>query len=175
MDIEQKSGAQEKLDSLEFSTAAQKKISEAKDKGERLLVLQSIAKLDALWTQNVLLDALADPNEEIRNYIVTQLAQKENLDLSLLYNRLSMPPWYIKNEVLKILGIRKNPRSAKYIEVILDESNDEVRRTAAKVLGKIGGELALSLLVKLTRDPNPFVRKTAEKSLNETSSLKFRL
>jgi HEAT repeat protein len=173
MESKQKSSSFEELDPLELSKSAQKKIAETKDKGERLKVLQSLAKLDALWTQNVLLNALADPHEEIRNYIVQQLAQKENLDLNLLYSRLSKPPWYIKTEILKILGIRKNPRSAKHIEVVLNESNDEVRRTAAAVLGNIGGEFARSLLVKLTRDQNPFVRKAAEKSLNETSNLKF--
>jgi len=173
MDSKQKSVVHKEHDSLKLSKSAQKKIAETQDKGERLKVLQSIAKLEALWTQNVLLNALADPNEEIRNYIVTQLAQKENLDLNLLYNQLSKPPWYIKNEVLKILGIRKNPRSAKHIEVVLNESNDEVRRTAAAVLGNIGGEFARTLLVKFTQDQNPFVRKTAEKSLNKTSSLKF--
>ena len=173
MNIEEKFADPKERDPLELSKSAEKKITETKDKGERLKVLQSIAKLDAIWTYDVLLNALADPNEEIRSFIVTQLAQKENLDLSLLYNRLSMPPWYIKNEVLKILGIRKNPRSAKHIEVVLNESNDEVRRTAASVLGDIGGEFARALLVKLTRDQNPFVRKTAEKSLNETSDLKF--
>ena len=173
MNNEQKTIPYEEHDPHELAQSAQKKIAESKDKGERLKVLQSIAKLDALWTQDVLLNALADPNEEIRSYIVLQLAQKENLDLSLLYNRLAKPPWYIKNEVLKILGIRKNPRSAKHIEIVLSESNDEVRRTAAIVLGSIGGDFARSLLVKLTHDQNPFVRKTAEKSLNETSSLKF--
>ena len=173
MDVEQKSKFHEEHNHLELSQSAQKKIAAAKDKGERLKVLQSIAKLEALWTQNVLLNALADPNEEIRSYIVTQLAQKENLDLSLLYNRLSKPPWFIKNEILKILGILKNPRSAKHIEIILKESNDEVRRTAAEVLGNIGGKFARSLLVKITQDQNPFVRKTAEKSLNKTSRLKF--
>jgi len=173
MDIEQKSKVHEEHDHLELSQSAQKKIAAAKDKGERLKVLQSIAKFDVLWAHEVLLNALADPSEEIRNYLVTQLAQKENLDPGLLYNRLSKPPWFIKNEILKILGILKNPRSPKHIEIILKESNDEVRRTAAEVLGDIGGELARSLLVKLTQDQNPFVRKTAEKSLNKTSSLKF--
>jgi HEAT repeat protein len=101
------------------------------------------------------------------------MAQKENLDLSMLYNQLSKPPWYIKTEVLKILELRKTPSSAKHIEVVLNESNDEVRRTAAVALGQIGGEVARTLLVKLTQDQNPFVRKTAEKSLTETSDLKF--
>ena len=173
MTSEQKSAPHEEQDPLELSKSAQKKIAMCKDKGERLKVLQSIASLDALWTYDVLLNALADPNEEIRRYIVTQLAQKENLDLNLLYNRLSKPPWFIKIEVLKILGLLKNPRSAKHIEVVLNESNDEVRRTAASALGNIGGEFARALLVKLTQDQNPFVRKMAEKSLNETSDLKF--
>ncbi len=173
MDSESKFSPNEEQDHLELSKSAQKKIKESKDKGERLKVLQSIAVLNTPWSFEVLLDALADPNEEIRRFIVTQLAQKENLDPNLLYKRLSQPPWYIKTEVLKILGLRKNPRSAKHIEVVLEESNDEVRRTAAAVLGDIGGEFARALLVKLTRDQNPFVRKTAEKSLSETSDLKF--
>lgn len=173
MNIEQKFSFNEDQDHLKLAVSAQKKIAESKNKEERLKVLQSIVRLDAPWIYDVLLNALADPIEEIRHYIVTQIAQKENLDLSVLYNRLSKPPWYIKTEVLKILGLRKNPSSAKHIEVTLNESNDEVRRTAAVALGQIGGDVARSLLVKLTRDQNPFVRKTAEKSLNETSDLKF--
>jgi len=173
MDNGHKSSFSKDQDPLKLTVSAQKKIAESKNKEERLKVLQSIVRLDAPWIYDVLLNALADPTEEIRRYIVTQMAQKENLDLSVLYNRLSKPPWHIKIEVLKILGLRKNPSSAKHIEVVLNESNDEVRRTAAAALGQIGGEVARTLLVKLTRDQNPFVRKTAEKSLNETSDLKF--
>ncbi len=173
MDNEQKSSSNEEKDPLKLAVSAQKKIAESKNKEERLKVLQSILRLDAPWIYDVLLNALADPVAEIRRYIVTQMAQKENLDLSMLYNQLSKPPWYIKTEVLKILELRKTPSSAKHIEVVLNESNDEVRRTAAVALGKIGGEVARTLLVKLTQDQNPFVRKTAEKSLNETSDLKF--
>jgi len=173
MDSKQKSSSNEGQDHLELAVSAQKKITKTKNKEERLKVLQSIVRLDSPWIYDVLLNALADPIEEIRRYIVAQMAQKENLDLRVLYNRLATPPWYIKIEVLKILGLRKNPSSAKHIEVVLNESNDEVRRTAAEALGQIGGKDARALLVKLTRDQNPFVRKTAEKSLNETSDLKF--
>ncbi len=173
MDNGHKTSFSKDQDHLKLAVSAQKKIAESKNKEERLKVLQSILRLDAPWIYDVLLNALADPIEEIRNYIVTQIAQKEILDLSVFYNRLSTPPWYIKIEVLKILGLRKNPSSAKHIEVALNESNDEVRRTAAVALGQIGGEVARTLLVKLTQDQNPFVRKTAEKSLNETSDLKF--
>jgi len=173
MKSKKKSSFKEDQDHLKLALSAQKKIAESKNKEERLKVVQSIVRRDAPWIYDVLLNALADPIEEIRNYIVTQLAQKENLDLSMLYKRLSNPPWYIKIEVLKILGLRKNPNSVKYIEVALSDSNDAVRKTAATALGQIGGEVARNLLVKLTRDQNPFVRKTAEKSLNETSDLKF--
>jgi len=173
MKSETKSSFKEDEDHLKLALSTQKKIAESKNKEERLKVLRSIVRRDAPWIYDVLLNALADPIEEIRNYIVTQIAQKENLDLSVLYKRLSTPPWYIKIEVLKILGLRKNPNSAKHIEVTLSESNDAVRKAAATALGQIGGEVARNLLVKLTRDQNPFVRRTAEKSLNETSDLKF--
>ncbi len=173
MDSNQKSFSGEELNHVELAASAQKKIAESKNKEARLKVLKSIVNLDSPWIYDVLLNALADPIEEIRRYIVTQIAQKENFDLSILYNRLSKPPWFIKIEVLKILGLKKNPSSAKHIEVVLNETNDEVRRTAAAALGQIGGEAARTLLVKLTQDQNPFVRRTAEKSLNETSDLKF--
>ena len=173
MASKQKSISFEEQNHHDPAVSAQKKIAESKNKEERLKVIKSILRVDAPWIYEVLLNALADPHEEIRRFIVNQLAKKENLDLKLLYNRLSKPPWYIKIEILNILGLRKNPNSAKHIEVVLQESNDEVRRTAAKVLGEIGGDFARTLLVKLTRDQNPFVRRAAEKSLNETSELKF--
>ena len=173
MDSEQKRIPYEELDETERSQSAQKKITETKNKDEKLSVLQSLVRLEAPWAQESLLNALADPSEEIRHFIVTQLAQKENIDLNMLYNRLSKPPWNIKIEVLKILGMRKNQRSAKHIEAVIHETNTEVRRTAAVVLGEIGGDFARSLLVKLAKDPNPFVRKIAEKSLEKTTDLKF--
>jgi len=173
MDAEQKPSLFKEKDPQDLILSAKKRLEESKNKEERFAVLRSIANLNTAWAYEVLLNALADPHEEIRRFLVARLAQKEDLDLNLLYKRLQTPPWYIKIEVLKILGLKKNQRSAKHIEAVLGESNDEVRRTAAQVLGEIGGDHARSLLVKLTRDSNPFVRKAAEKSLNATSELKF--
>ena len=153
--------------------SALNRIRETKDKQKRMQIIQTLANVDERWAYQVLLDALADPLEEIRRHIVSLLARKDDLDLSLLYERLSSPPWNVKIEVLRILGLRKNPLAAKHIELVLADPNVEVRRMAAEVLGRIGGKEALSILVKLTKDKNPFVRKAAEKSLNETSDLKF--
>jgi HEAT repeat protein len=79
----------------------------------------------------------------------------------------------VKNRVLNILGIKKNPHSLSRIESILTDPNVEVRRTAALTLGQIGGKEALALLARMTKDTNPFVRKAAEKALQETSDLRF--
>lgn len=160
-------------DTRQLALSALKRIRETQDKQKRLQIIQAMASVEGSWACDVLLDALADPHAEIRRYIVDQMSKRENLDLGLLYARLSKPPWNIKIEVLKILGLRKNPLSAKHIEAVLVEPNVYVRRTAAEVLGDIGGKDALSLLVKLTKDKNPFVRRAAEKSLLETSELKF--
>ncbi|MGD2294818.1 MAG: HEAT repeat domain-containing protein [Candidatus Aminicenantes bacterium] len=149
------------------------RIKKTTDNEKRLQIIQSIASIEDPWAVNVLLDSLADKYEDIRRFIVDFMAQNDKLDISLLYERLSKPPWYAKIEVLKILGLRKNPLSAKHIEIVLQEPSVDVRKTAAEVLGQIGGKDALAILAKLTKDENPFVRKAAEKSLNATSDLKF--
>ena len=90
-----------------------------------------------------------------------------------IYSKLNTPPWYIKSSGLKILALRRDPDSVRYIKNTLSEPNAEVRRSAAKALGEIGGEKALALLSELSKDKNAFVRKSAEKALNKASHLKF--
>jgi len=163
----------EEQDTHQLAQSALKKIQETKEKNKRLRIVRSISRIDNPWALDVLLETLADPAEDIRRYIAGYLAGKENLELSFLYKRLSKPPWNIKIEVLKILGLRKDSNSTEHIAVVLNDSNVDVRKTAAEVLGIIGGKNATALLVQLAKEDNPFVRKAAEKSLRETSDLKF--
>jgi len=164
---------EEEQDSAQLAQSARKKIRETKDKNKRLRIIRSLFRLDTSWALDVLLDTLTDRSIEIRTYIIRRLEKKEDLDLSPLYNRLSKPPWNVKIEVLKILGHRKDQQSIPYIGQVIVDSNVDVRKTAAEVLGLLGGKEATAILVKLAKDSNPFVRKAAEKSLRETSDLKF--
>jgi HEAT repeat protein len=102
-----------------------------------------------------------------------ELSSRENLNLNLLYEKLHKPPWYVKTECLRILGLRKNAASVKHIENLVHDPNIEVRRTLARVLGEIGGKKAQALLTILTEDDSPFVRTPALQALQEAGTVKF--
>lgn len=163
----------EKKDSLTSARLTWLKLQETKDKSQRLRIVQTLFRMDAPWALDVLLDCLADRSIEIRTAIARHLVAREKIDLALLYKRLSSPPWNVKIEILKILGLRKDEGSAQHIAAVVKDSNVDVRKTAAEVLGLVGGKEAAALLVQLAKDKNPFVRRSAEKSLRETSELKF--
>lgn len=165
--------APEEKNSLPLVQSALHKLKTTADKNIRLKLLQSMVDLKAPWIVDILLGCLDDPSEEIGFLTVRTLGEWEDLEISVLYPLLSSGPWNVKNRVLKVLGIRKNPLCVKKIEGVISDPNAEVRRTAAHTLGLIGGEEALPLLVRLAKDDNPFVRKSAEKALLKTSDLKF--
>lgn len=150
-----------------------RKIRSSKKKQIRLKIIKSIARLEGSWVNEVLLETLEDPSEEIRDCITFELGKREYFNLNMIYQKLLKPPWYVKSAVLKILGIRKNPHSVNLIEVVLKDLNAEVRRSAAQALGEIGGKEALVLLSKLAKDKNRFVRRSAEEGLRKASRLKF--
>jgi HEAT repeat protein len=152
---------------------ALKNIQETKDRRSRLKIIEKISNSKEPWVCEVLIQALDDPIEDIRKIIITELANREDLDLGLLYPRLFKTPWYVKTGCLHILGLRKNTSSVKYIESMVYDPNIEVRRTLANVLGEIGGKNALALLTKLSEDASSFVRAPALKALQEVSQVKF--
>jgi HEAT repeat protein len=150
-----------------------KNIQEAKDRQTRIKIITRLVNSKEPWVGEVLIQALEDPSEDIRKIIVTELSNRENLNLNLLYEKLHKPPWYVKTECLRILGLRKNAASVKHIESLVHDPNIEVRRTLAIVLGEIGGKKALALLKKLTEDDSPFVRTPALQALQEAGNAKF--
>lgn len=152
---------------------ALKNIQEAKDRQTRLKLIVGMANSKEPWVCEVLIQALDDPSEDIRKIIATELSNREDLDLNLLYKRLHKTPWYVKTGCLRILGLRKNTSSVKYIESLVNDPNIEVRRTLAIVLGEIGGKKALALLTKLSEDASSFVRMPALQALQEVSQVKF--
>ncbi len=149
------------------------KLQGVKDRQARKKIIQEIATSKESWASEVLIHALDDPIEEIREFIIGELSSRENLDANLLYQRLDKAPWYVKTGCLKILGFKKNTSSIKFIEMLVDDPNIEVRRTLALVLGEIGGKRALALLTKLSADNSPFVRAPARQALQEASQVKL--
>lgn len=152
---------------------AREKILAVRDRQTRLKIIQGIANSKESWVCEVLVQTLEDPSEDIRNFIIETLSNREIFDLNLLYQRLHKPPWYVKTGCLRILGKRKKASSVKHIESLMNDPNIEVRRTLALVLGEIGGDRALALLTKLSKDDSTFVRAPALQALQEVSHAKL--
>lgn len=150
-----------------------KKIRSIPDKNTRLKIIKALTKVEETWVNSVLLDTLDDPCEKIRDVIILELSQRENLDIQQVCKKLTTLPWYVKSSSLKILGLKKNPHIVNKIEALVNEPNVDVRSTAAYVLGEIGGREALALLAVLVKDKNRIVKKSAELALDKASNLKF--
>jgi HEAT repeat protein len=121
----------------------------------------------------VLLDALADPGESNRDFLVRELGQREVWTLAPFYEKLAKPPWYVKSAMLKILGLRKDSGAIPAIAEVVSDLNIDVRKSAAEALGEIGGKEALALLVKLAKDPNSHVRQASAEALRKVSRVRF--
>ena len=153
--------------------AFQLKLERTPDRRKRLAILKACAKVGAPWVESLYWEALSDACEEVRDYLVRDLSLRPSLDLDRARNRLRRPPWYAKSAVLRILGAHKAREAVPEIRGIMDDANIEVRRTAAAALGEIGGEDALTLLVRLRKDVSPYVKAAAEEAIAKASRLRF--
>ena len=156
-----------------ISESVWSEIESVKERKKRLKIIKAIARIDALWVPEVLLNALEIHCEEIRDFIIMELGKRKNLNLEIFHQKIKVSPWYVKSAILKIMGILKNPGAIKYIEVVFKEHNVEVLRSAALALGEIGGKEALALLIRLAKDKNHYIKISAEEALRKASKLKF--
>lgn len=150
-----------------------RKIRAAKNRQKRLELIETMISIKDSWTSDVLLESLDDTNEEIRKLIIQELGKRDHLDLELVAEKLSHPLWYVKSSTLKILGLKGDKGVLIHIEALLTEPNVEVRRALASSLGNIGGKKSLSLLLKLSKDRNQFVRASAEEAILKVSNIRF--
>jgi len=150
-----------------------RKIGAAKDRQKRLELIETMISIKDSWASAALLESLDDKNEGIRKLIIQELGKRDHLDLEPVAEKLSHPLWYVKSSALKILGLKGDKGVLIHIEALLTEPNVEVRRALASALRNIGGKKSLSLLLKLSKDRNQFVRASAEEAIQKISKLKF--
>ncbi len=99
--------------------------------------------------------------------------EKRNSYRDEIYPKLQESPWYVRSATLRILEKRKDPSALPWIKPLIGDLNADVRKTAARTLGTLGTPEALTLLVKLTQDSNPYVAKAAREAMEKASRLKF--
>ncbi len=165
-------GDQEQRNAL-IIKAVSRKLQGTPDKLKRIKILRAIGRLQAPWIPQALAEALSDTSEDVREQITTILAERESLDLGILYQKLSKSPWFVKSAALKVLARKKDPASVKEIERVLADKNVDVLRSATVALGEIGGLESRRLLVRLAKTNNPYVRTAAEEALRKAVEVKF--
>jgi hypothetical protein len=149
------------------------KLARTPDKAKKQAVLAACAKVRLPWVEELMWEALADPNESVRDLVVKDLRCREPLHLEFVLKRLRLPPWYARSSTLRIIGCRRIREAVPEIVRAVGDANVEVRRAAAEALGEMGGDEALRLLVALKKDANPFVRAAAEEAIRKTSGVRF--
>jgi HEAT repeat protein len=140
---------------------------------KKIRLIRSIAGLDSPWACAVLFELLADGSEEIRDLAVRHLAPRCDCPLDRLYDRLQHPPWFVKSAILRIFCLRRDAGAVSAIGAVIGDPNVEVRRWAALALGRIGGPDARSLLVRLSKDRNIYVKQAATDALDKVCDFKF--
>ena len=164
---------EKKKDNDYYAGAVLRKLRSLPDKDRRLKVLKAVARLKTPWVAKVLVEALDDPAQGNRDFLINELAGRGSRDLASLYERLTQPPWYARSAALKILGLRAEAGAIQAIQKTLADPNVDVRRSAAEALGDIGGQDAVGLLVTLTKDGSIYVRQAAVGALRKISSVRF--
>lgn len=149
------------------------KLGRTRDKGQRERILAACGKVARPWSEELLWESLADPNESVRGLVIRQLCARPEIHFKWAVRRLRLPPWYARSAALAIIGRRRLGEALPGIRTAAGDTNADVRRAAAEALGLIGGDEALRLLVLLKKDANPYVRAAAEEAIGRTSGVRF--
>ena len=150
-----------------------RKLGATPDKARRRRILSACGKVGRPWSEELLWESLADPNESVRDQVVLALCARPALDPARAQRRLRRPPWYARSAALAVIGRRRLREALPGIGLAVGDANADVRRAAAEALGRIGGEEAVRLLVRLKKDANPYVRTAAEEAIALTSGVRF--
>jgi hypothetical protein len=149
------------------------KLGRTPDKAAKRRILAACARLDRGWAEELLWEALADPNEAVRDLAVRALCERPALKTELALRRLRLPPWYARSSALAVIGRRRLRQALPGLGAAIADPNVDVRRAAAEALGEIGGDEAIRLLVRLKKDASPYVRAAAEEAIERTSGVRI--
>jgi HEAT repeat protein len=153
--------------------AVLRKLDILQGRERKMKMLRSIGRLDSTWACAVLFELLSDPSEDVRDAAVRELARRDDCPCAKLHERLRQPPWYVKSAILRIICLRKDAGAVEAIKGVIEDPNVEVRRWAALALGRIGGTEARTILIRLTKDRNIYVKQAATDALDKICDFKF--
>lgn len=143
------------------------KISLSGNKAEKINLIERIKEIKEKWVTNILLSFFEDPSWEIRTHAIKVLTPREDIEIHALLPLLKKPQWFVKSCVLELMRNKKIAVISEEVLNLKKDSNIEVKLKLIEFFSKIGGEEVIQHLADLSRDPHSWVRKSAEKALND--------
>jgi len=106
----------------------------------------------------------------VRKRLSTLLGRMGEPLLDLLREMVHSSKWYVVRNAITLLGDLRLDAGLSILEGLTAHPDQRVRRTLIRALAMIGGEKAVTPLLKLTRDPVTALRRPAVKALGATKS-----
>ncbi len=114
-----------------------------------------------------LIQKFKDPNSEVRNSAVTNLAKMGEPAFDALIRSLNDPNDKVRRKTCDAFGIMGDPRAVPYLNGMLNDNDRHVRRRAANALISIGDERSIPPLIEALKDSESKVRLRAAIALGK--------
>jgi HEAT repeat protein len=137
------------------------------DAGVRSSAAEALGQVGDGRAVEPLLTALNDADEWVPRYAARALGKLGTVGFKALLDQLKNPAAYMCVIVVEALGDLKNAEAVEPLIDVLNDAENEVRRSAAKALGHLGAKWAAEPLIAALTDPEKRVRSSAADALGE--------
>ncbi|MBI4753045.1 HEAT repeat domain-containing protein [Candidatus Desantisbacteria bacterium] len=129
---------------------------------------KAIKKLGETGKKNaakILIDALSDGHESVRNAAAESLNQIGSRVVEPLLQSLNSPDPSVRKATVIALEVTNDSRAIKPLLNVLEDDDPGVRKTVINTLSKIGGSQVIEPIISIMIDNESFVRKAASDAL----------
>ncbi|MCP4152907.1 MAG: hypothetical protein GY757_34560 [bacterium] len=153
----------------ELAPPLDKKVKEMLLEGntcDRLLITDCFLGEKGKVNEDILLSFLAIGDFKVRESIVKKISPAHELDEKKLSDAIkSGSVWYVRAALVEILGKRKSAHFTPLIDILLKDTNVEVKLKLLDALLKWGKKEARKHIERLANDSILWVRKEARRAL----------
>jgi HEAT repeat protein len=148
-------------------------MSKSKNWEEKYLRAKYIGEKKLIDRFDELVDFLEDENENVRISAIEAIKNiGSNEGVEPLLQALADPNHWIRVKIVETLGIIGNKNLTNILSQFLQgEENEKVKATIIKVLGKLGGEEMVPIIVSYLSDKKERIRANAVEALGKIGNL----
>ncbi len=143
------------------------KIIKNASKSDKLSYIDSVLNSNTKNKFDILLLMLRDNDIVIRKKIVNIFKDANFVNEDELVKMLSKSVWYVRSSIVEILGSRKSLKLLEKIDLLLNDTNVEVKLRLIDALKNYDREKVFNCIKILSEDKLIWVKREAKKVLQE--------